>query len=378
MIRILQCVNIMDRAGLENMLMNYYRNIDRTKIQFDFLTHREEKGAYEDEIISMGGRVYHAPRLYPQNYPLYFSWMNIFFKEHPEYKIVHSHIDAMSYFPLLAAKKSGIPIRIAHSHSSKLDRDLKLPIKYFALKKLPSVANVYCACGHKAGKFMFGDRKFSVIHNAVDLKMFLYNEKIRISKRDELDIAGDVFVIGHVGRYCYIKNQIFLIDVFSKVLQEKQNSILLLIGNGPDEAKIKSKIDSLGISNKVKLLKNRDDVNELYQVMDVFVMPSLFEGLPVVGVEAQANGLPCIVSNKISKEVVLSDCIKMLDLEDGVDEWKNAILSTNTERSMNSANQLEINGYNVKLESNKITSYYNSLIEGGGQDEAIDNNHTNI
>ena len=176
MIRILQCVNIMDRAGLENMLMNYYRNIDRTKIQFDFLTHREEKGAYEDEIISMGGKVYHAPRLYPQNYPLYFKWMKNFFTKHPEYKIVHSHIDAMSYFPLLAAKKASVPIRIAHSHSSKLDRDIKLPIKYFALKKLPFVSNGYCACGQKAGKFMFGSRRFSVIHNAIDLQKFSYEE----------------------------------------------------------------------------------------------------------------------------------------------------------------------------------------------------------
>ena len=134
MIRILQVVNIMDRAGLETMLMNYYRNIDRTKVQFDFLTHRIEKGAYEDEIISMGGKVYHAPRLYPQNYKKYFGFMKAFFMEHPEYKIIHSHIDAMSYFPLQAAKNSGVPVRIAHSHSSKFDRDIKLPIKFIAKK----------------------------------------------------------------------------------------------------------------------------------------------------------------------------------------------------------------------------------------------------
>lgn len=378
MIRILQCVNIMDRAGLENMLMNYYRNIDRTKIQFDFLTHREEKGAYEDEIISMGGRVYHAPRLYPQNYPLYFKWMRNFFTEHPEYKIVHSHIDAMSYFPLLAAKKAGVPIRIAHSHSSKLDRDIKLPIKYFALKKLPSVSNVYCSCGQKAGKFMFGSRRFSVIHNAIDLQKFSYDELTRKSKRDELDIEGDVFVIGHVGRYCYIKNQLFLIDVFSKVLQERQNSMLLLIGNGPDEAKIKSKLDTLGISNKVKLLKNRDDVNELYQVMDVFVMPSLFEGLPVVGVEAQANGLPCVLSNQISNEVILSNCVQMLNLDAGISAWKNEILSANSKRSLDSISQLEANGYNVVLESKKLSKYYNSLMKGVYQDGTIDDNHANV
>lgn len=378
MIRILQCVNIMDRAGLENMLMNYYRNIDRTQIQFDFLTHREEKGAYDDEIISMGGKVYHAPRLYPQNYPLYFKWMKKFFSTHQEYKIIHSHIDAMSFFPLLAAKKASIPIRIAHSHSSKLDRDIKLPIKYFALKKLPFVSNVYCACSQKAGKFMFGSRRFSVIHNAIDLKKFSYEELKRKLKRNELDIEEDVFVIGHVGRYCYIKNQLFLIDIFSKLLQEKHNCMLLLIGNGPDEAKIKMKIDTLGISDKVKLLKNRDDVNELYQVMDVFVMPSLFEGLPVVGVEAQANGLPCILSNTISDEVILSDCVQMLDLADGENAWKNAILSVQSKRSMNSINQLEKKGYNVRLEANRLAAYYQHIMEGVEHDGTIDDNYTNI
>lgn len=353
----------MDRAGLENMLMNYYRNIDRTEIQYDFLTHREEKGAYEDEIINMGGKVYHAPRLYPQNYLAYFRWMKEFFKKHPEYKIVHSHIDAMSFFPLLAAKKAGIPVRIAHSHSSKLDKDFKLPIKYFALKRIPSVANVYCSCGEKAGQFMFGNRKFLVIHNAIDLQKFSYNEAMRISKRHELHIQQDCFVIGHVGRYCYIKNQLFLIDVFSEILRKNQNSMLLLVGNGPDEAKIKLKIDTLGISDKVKLLKNRDDVNDLYQVMDVFVMPSLFEGLPVVGVEAQANGLPCILSNQISNEVILSNCVRMLDLNAGISAWKNMIMSANSKRSFDSINQLEANGYNVVLESKKLSEFYNSLMK---------------
>lgn len=136
MIRVLQCVNIMDRAGLETMLMNYYRNIDRTEVQFDFLTHRSDKGVYDEEIEKLGGRVYHAPRLYPQNYPLYFRWMRDFFGHHTEYKIVHSHIDTMSYFPLAAAKKAGIPVRIAHSHSSQLDKDIKFPIKFLALKRI--------------------------------------------------------------------------------------------------------------------------------------------------------------------------------------------------------------------------------------------------
>ena len=158
MLRILQCVNDMHRAGLETMLMNYYRNIDRNIIQFDFLTHRPHKSDYDDEIVSMGGRVYYAPRLYPQNYLKYFQWMKRFFQEHPEYQIVHSHIDAMSYLPLLAAKKAGIPFRIAHSHNTSIDRDFKYILKLLFCSQIPNVANIYASCGEEAGRFLFGNR----------------------------------------------------------------------------------------------------------------------------------------------------------------------------------------------------------------------------
>ena len=143
MIRVLQCVNNMHRAGLETMLMNYYRNIDRTKIQFDFLVHRQERSDYDDEIESLGGRIYRAPRLYPQNYPAYFRYMKQFFRDHPEYKIVHSHIDAMSYLPLLAAKRARVPVRIAHSHSTSIDKDTKYWIKQGFRFLIPSVATQF-------------------------------------------------------------------------------------------------------------------------------------------------------------------------------------------------------------------------------------------
>ena len=312
MIRILQVVNIMDRAGLETMLMNYYRNIDRTKVQFDFLTHRIEKGAYEDEIISMGGKVYHAPRLYPQNYKKYFGFMKAFFMEHPEYKIIHSHIDAMSYFPLQAAKNSGVPVRIAHSHSSKFDRDIKLP------------------------------------RNAVDIEKFKYDSIIRERKRKELGIENK-FIVGHVGRYCYIKNQMFLIDVFNCVIKFKPNAHLLLVGKGENQKKIEEKIEKLGLKNKVTLLIDRSDVAELYQAMDIFVMPSLFEGLPVVGIEAQASGMPCLVSNRISKELLITSNIKMINLDKNKEEWAKEIMNTSITRNGNARQELIDAGYDICL-----------------------------
>ena len=205
MIRILQVVNNMHRAGLETMLMNYYRRMDKEVIQFDFLTHRPEKDDYDDEIESMGGKVYHAPRLYPQNYPAYFKYMKQFFKEHPEYQIVHSHIDAMSYLPLLAAKKAGVPIRIAHSHNTSIDKDFKLLLKLYFRSRITSVANHYCACGEEAGKFLFQEKEYTFVPNAIDPIKFLYNDVIRKKKRNELQINNEL-VIGHVGRISYQKN----------------------------------------------------------------------------------------------------------------------------------------------------------------------------
>lgn len=362
MIRILQSVNIMDRAGLETMLMNYYRKIDRTKVQFDFLTHRSGRGAYDDEIEAMGGRIYHAPRLYPKNYLAYYRYMKRLFLEHPEYSIVHSHIDAMSAFPLLAAKLSNIPHRIAHSHTTKLDKDLKLPIKFTALKCIPSIANTYCACGEVAGRFMFPSQEFRMIRNAIDLQDFRFDPEIRDHLRVELGWENKL-IIGHVGRFCYIKNQLFLLDILKTLLEQNCSYHLVLIGFGEDEQKIRAKIEALGLEENVSILIDRPDVNSFYQVMDVFVMPSFFEGLPMVAVEAQANGLPCIFSDKISKEVLLSDNAKMLSLNSGAESWAEAILETEIVRNPHSVIQLQKKGYDVDLEARKLQEWYMHLAE---------------
>lgn len=358
MIRILQSVNIMDRAGLETMLMNYYRNIDRTKIQFDFLTHRTETGAYDEEIRKLGGRIYHAPRLYPHNYIKYFQFMNQFFEEHPEYLIIHSHIDSMSYFPLQAAKKKNVPVRIGHSHNSKIDKDIKYPIKYFALKKMPDVANEYFACGKMAGEFMWPNMKFNIVHNAIDLNKFAFSEETRKVVRKKLKISNSTLVIGHVGRFNHVKNQLFLIDVFYEIIKKKSNSLLILVGKGEDEDKIKCKIHDVGLEEKVLVLIDRVDVNELYQAFDIFIMPSLFEGLPVVGVEAQANGLPCIFSENVSEEVILTHSAERILLNNNAKEWADLILNKNTERNKDAIFELSNSGYDIKKEAKKLEKWY--------------------
>lgn len=331
MIRILQCVNNMHRAGLETLLMNYYRHIDRTKIQFDFLTHRPSPSDYDEEIKELGGRVYYAPRLYPQNYPAYFRYMKEFFGQHPEYKIMHAHIDSMSYLPLLAGKCAGVPIRIAHSHNTGMDKDFKYPLKQLFRSQINHVANVRYACGEEAGKFLFGHRKFHVVANAIDSQAFFYDRSIRNRKRQEMNLHNH-FVVGHVGRLSYQKNHAFLVDIFYEIIRKRQDSLLLLVGAGEKEEEIRKKVALLGLEDQVIFLGKREDVSEIYQAMDAFVLPSLFEGLPLVGLEAQFAGLPCFFSDRVPAEAGIGDNAHFIPLEKESAFWADQILKNGTQK----------------------------------------------
>ena len=358
MIRILQVVNNMHRAGLETMLMNYYRHVDRNKIQFDFLTHRSERADYDDEIKELGGKIYHAPRLYPQNYPAYFKYMKNFFQEHPEYKIVHSHIDSMSYLPLKAAKKAGVPIRIAHSHNTSIDKDFKYPLKQLFRIKINSVATHRCACGEIAGDYLFRGKKYMIIPNAIESEKFLYNSRIRKLKREELNIT-DQFVIGHIGRFSTQKNHKYLINLFSEFLKIHSNSILLLIGKGENFNEIQQQVSNLRLEQKVIFLGGREDVSDLYQAMDVFILSSLYEGVPVVGIEAQFSNLPCIFSEGVPREVSFTNRTTFLELSYEFDNWIQAIMRYLPDLKRNLTNRsIHESKYNICNAYKILENYY--------------------
>lgn len=360
MIRILQVVNDMHRAGIETMLMNYYRNIDRDKIQFDFLTHRPYKSDYDDEIISLGGKIYRAPRLYPQNYPQYFKWMSEFWKQHSEYKIVHSHIDSMSYLPLLTAKKAGIPVRIAHSHSIAIDMNYKFFLKQLFRLKITSVANYYLACGEEAGRFLFKNQYFLVIPNAVDAKKFYFNKEIRIAKRQELGYDRE-FVLGHIGRFSQEKNHLFLIKIFFELQKKDSNARLMLVGVGEKEQEIKSEVNKLKIADKVTFLGNRNDANELYQAMDVFILPSMFEGVPLVGIEAQFADLPCFFSDRVSEEVKFNNRSQFLSLALSPKEWAEAIIQQKGIMRNSEHASIVNSSYDIRNAHQILENLYSSL-----------------
>lgn len=359
MIRVLQCVNNMHRAGLETMLMNYYRHIDRNEIQFDFLTHRPERADYDDEIEWLGGKVYYAPRLYPQNYAAYFSFMEDFFREHPEYRIVHAHIDAMSYLPLLAAKRGRVPVRIAHSHSTSIDRDMKYPIKQVFRLMIPTVANQRFACGQAAGEFLFRGREFTLIPNAVDANKYRFDPKLRDQIRIELGLEGK-FVLGHVGRFCYPKNHGQLIEIFHAALKQNADARLMLIGTGENEATVRAQVNSLGIADKVLFLGSQAEVGRFYQAMDVFVMPSRFEGVPLTGVEAQFAQLPCVFSDRVPQEVAFTPRCSFLPLSAPAGKWAEHILrSVNPNRG---DAQIMDARFDIRSASAELTAHYRRLL----------------
>ena len=359
--RVLQVVTDMNIGGIEMLIMNYYRHMDRTQIQFDFLTHRPERADYDDEIERLGGRVYYAPRLYPHRYAAYFSFMTKFFQEHPEYQIMHSHIDAMSYLPLLAGKRAGVPIRITHSHSTSIDKDLKYPLKLFFKARMLTVANQCAACGEAAGQFLFGGHEFELIPNAIDAQRFRFDAKMRAEMRQRLALDGKL-VLGHVGRFCYPKNHEFLIEIFRRVLQRRPDAVLLLVGTGEKEEKIQTLTDAYGMTEAVRFLGSQADVSPFYQAMDVFVMPSLFEGVPLTGVEAQYALLPCVFSDRVPQEVAFTDRCSFVPLEKSADQWAEAILrAIPAERH---ALQIADNRYDIHEASGLLADYYHRLLSG--------------
>lgn len=356
-IRVLQIVTTMNRGGLETMLMNYYRNIDRSKIQFDFLEHRSEESDYDQEIMSLGGKIYRISTLNPFS-STYRKELKQFFKNHPEYKIVHCHLDCMSSIPLSYAKKAGIEVRIAHSHSSSQDKNIKFLLKTFYKRRISNVATHLFACGDKAGKWMFGNSNFSVINNAINTKDFVFNQDMSKKVREKLGLQNK-FVIGHVGRFNEPKNHTFIIDIFKELVSINDNARLLLVGEGNLKNEIEKKVNELGLSKYVIFYGKCDCVNEIMQAFDIFLFPSLYEGLPVTMVEAQASGLKCFISNKVPKECIMSNNVEVLSLDDSSKKWANNINKySNGYIRKNMLKSISDNGFDIEKNVKGLEVFY--------------------
>lgn len=355
-IRVLQVVTYMGRGGLETMLMNYYRNIDRDKVQFDFLTHRDERWDYDDEIESLGGKIYHLPKLNPFS-KSYLNDLDKFFKEHKEYQIVHCHQDCLSGVVLKVAKKNGVKFTIAHSHNANQDKNLKYLIKVFEKSKIPKYADKLFACGDEAGRWMFNTDNFEVLNNAIDTDLYTYNKEKADKVKKEFSIENK-FVVGHVGRFNPQKNHEFLIDVFNEIQKVKEDSVLMLVGDGDLRPEIEQKVQDLGLSDKVIFTGVRSDVNDLMQGMDVFLFPSLYEGLGIVLIEAQAAGLKCVISDTIPKDGVLTKDVTSISLNQSPAVWANEILKYQEYKRANNKEIIKKANYDIKNNAKTLEQFY--------------------
>jgi glycosyltransferase involved in cell wall biosynthesis len=354
----------MNRGGAETMIMNLYRHIDRSKVQFDFVVHTEDKCAFDDEITQLGGRIYRIPRYNGKNHFIYTKAWRVFLIKHSEFKIIHGHLRTTASLYLNIAKKFGL-ITIAHSHSTasrgnRINRLVKaimqIPIKY--------TADYMFACSYEAGRWLFGDRvinnhKFRIFKNAIELNKFQYNLKTRNYIRNILNI-NDKLVVGHVGSFSTPKNHSFLLDIFFELQKYNEDSILLLIGDGELRANIEIKARKLDIKDKVIFIGSVPDVNDYIQAMDVFVFPSIFEGLGISLIEAQAANLPCVISDCIPSEVIVTNLIETVSLDAPPNLWVekiNKTINSNVRDHKNYA-QLAEKGYCVLDTAKELEKFY--------------------
>ena len=363
-IRVAQIMGKWLGGGVESVVMNYYRHINREKIQFDFICDNDSTDIPYEEIEKLGGKVILIPPY--QKIIKYHKELKKVLKD-GKYKIVHSHINTLSVFSLFAAKSAGVPVRIAHSHSTTNKKEKKKNLLKQVLRPFSKVfATDYMCCSELAGRWLFGNKEYDngnvyLLNNAIDLDKFKYDEEKRKEKRKELNIEDNTLVIGHVGRFVEQKNHRFLIDIFHEVHKQKENSILLLAGQGPLMEEMKEKVKILGIEDSVKFLGQRNDVSELYNVMDLFLFPSLYEGLGMVLIEAQANGLPCIASTEVPKIAKFSQNVSFLKLKSSVNVWCEEIIKMLGMERLININILVEKGYDIKNESGNLLKKYIKL-----------------
>lgn len=355
-IRILHIVSYMQRGGLETLLMNCYRHIDRDKIQFDFMVHRDFRADYDDEIESLGGRIFRMPRLNPFSFS-YKRALEDFFKAHPEYRIVHCHLDCMSALPLSAAKKCGVPVRIAHAHNSNQDKNLKYILKRYYMTKIPGVATQFFACSKVAGEFMFPGQKVFLVNNGIETERFVFDPIVREEIRTELALS-DALVVGHIGRFVPQKNHSFLIDIFEKIHEKNSKARLLLVGEGPLKEQIHKKIAERNLTEAVIFMGVRADVNRILQAMDVFVLPSLYEGLGMVAVEAQASGARCILSDRVPAVCKMTENVEFISLSKSVEVWAKAVLKELPKCRTGHQRELTAAGYDISTTAQWLQRFY--------------------
>ena len=374
-LRVLQVGMTRNLGGIETYLIEQFRHLDKSKIDYDFVNITGEYSiCYDDEILASGSKIFKVVSRHKNPLLHYWQWVTILLQHKGVYDVIVLNTNSMEYvFPLVLGKVFGIPVRVIHSHNSGFENKQGLVRRLLVgmNKKLLSwSANLRFACSRLAGRWMFGDKPYHVIYNAIDIHKHDADDAVRAEMRQSFGL-GEALTVLHVGRFSYQKNHTFLLDIFKEIHRIHQDSVLLLVGDTTEETEylfeVKRKIREYGLDDTVRLLGRRDDVNRIMQAADVLVMPSFFEGLTVVGIEAQASDLPLILSDTVTHELGLLPSTRFISLDAGIDIWAQAVIEAKRNHRQSRYDELKVAGYNIEHETKKVQQLllgkYNSMIK---------------
>ena len=364
-IKILQIFTVLNKGGAETNLMNYYRNMDRSQFQIDFLVHRET-GFFEEELIKSGSEIFRLPAILPWKLKEYKKAVKTFFDEHNDFDIVHGQCSELGVFIYEEAKRRGIPVIIAHAHNAKMDKDKKLLFRLMWKRRMRKSINAYFTCGKEAAENLFGNKlseKSYQMNNAIEVEDFQFNQEVREKKRKELQ-AEETINLVNIGRFNTQKNQSFLLDIFAELIKRNKKYKLFLVGQGELESQLREKAKQLQIEQDVEFLGLRNYVPELLQAMDVFVFPSLFEGFGIAFLEAQAADLKCVVSDNIANEAhIIKNNIVELSLKKNATFWAEKITNIHNFERKDVTIQIKNAGYDIQQNAKKLEKKYKELIQ---------------
>ena len=361
-IRILHVLGTTDLGGAESRIMDLYRHIDRSRVQFDFVVHTDKEGYFDKEIERLGGRIFRVPRFRIYNYFSYRRAFLEFFRKHQEFRMVQGHMTSSAAIYLPLAKKAGISTTIAHARSAGVDKGIKGKLTRWMRKNLWKKADYLFTCSEVAGLSVFGKKaveegKTIFIPNAIDCSAFSYDEEKRREMRESLGLT-DKYVIGHVGRFHYAKNHEYLLQVFAKLCKKSDDYVMILLGEGGGMESCRALTRELKIEDKVFFLGNHSNVYDYYQAMDYFVYPSRYEGLPGTVVEAQSSGLKCLMSDTICEEVAVTDLVHTMSIGEEPEKWAAYIEETRDYERKSRVPEMEQAGFDVNGQALLMMDFY--------------------
>ena len=364
-IRVLQDLGGLNRGGAETMIVNLYKAIDKSKVQFDFIIHNANEDAYVEEIKALGGKIYVFPKFTMKSLSAYKQHWKDFLKQHPEYKILHSHVRSYAIFFIRIAKKYGLKT-IVHSHSTSNGRGLQAYVKAALQLPLRRESDYLFACSTISGEWLFGKKavrapNYRMIKNAINTNKYKVDYAVRNEYRKQFN-AEDKTVYGHVGRLSEPKNHRFLLELFSGIIKEEPYSLLIIVGEGSCRGQIELWIRELNLEHYVIMTGARSDIPQILSAMDVFLFPSLWEGLPVTVVEAQAAGLPCLISDQVTREVAVSEAVTYLPINQGVSCWVEKAVAAAGKR-FDVIKDIETAGFDVNSGVAELENFYGSIYE---------------